>query len=182
MALLTPKEIRDELLQKKPTQWIISFQLAGNKIEDLGFKSLKDFATADVGAGGLGMDMGQIKKLIEYNPKYKHIADKILGDLGEGVGVANEDGVRCYETEKVTPRERGNSQDYKISKLKRDFGEEEVMEAIKDNGYTKATQVERHFGVGTKLKTDLEKVITAHEKLSREDKETFLKIVKNEVN
>jgi len=51
-----------------------------------------------------------------------------MNDLGEGVGVANEiDDSTPYRMENVRG-EYGNSQDYKISKLKRDFGEKELME------------------------------------------------------
>jgi len=74
-----------------------------------------------------------------FNPSYKDKADDIIQHhhLGQGVEVLGDVGVsKPYETENVS---FGNSQDYKIAKLKRDFGENEVMEAIADNGYTKAT-------------------------------------------
>ncbi len=56
----------------------------------------------------------------------------------------NEDGVRCYETENITPRIRGTSQSYKLAKLKRDFGSKEVMDAITENGGEEPTHRGEH--------------------------------------
>ena len=41
------------------------------------------------------------------------------------------------ERENITHSDRGTSFNYKIGKLKRDFGDDAVMGAIEENGYTK---------------------------------------------
>ncbi len=72
----------------------------------------------------------------------------------------------------------GNSKDYKIAKLKRDFGDKEVMDVIADNDYTMATQVQRHFGVGKDKMSAVERVVRAYERLDEAEQNKFKKEIK----
>ena len=135
------EEMRKDLLNGKPDQWCVVFSSMGSEIKDHGFNTLKEFAMADVGSGGLGLDEKQLKYLLHYNPKYKHIAEELEKEMGlievvESVPPVQKNGVNQHsgfdKNENIKPSEvGGTSKTYRIAKLKRDFGEEAVIEAAK---------------------------------------------------
>ncbi len=104
------------------------------------------------------------------------MSDEILTDIKP----LNKHGrpIKGGETEKPPFKLEHGTKAQIIAKLARDFGKEEVADAIKDNGYTKATQVERHFGVGKPLMSPVIKVMRQYTRLSDAEKEEFMEMQK----
>lgn len=75
----------------------------------------------------------------------------------ESVGVLNEPHTGVADKNKnISHSQHGTSKEYRLAKLKRDFGEEAVLEAAKKHKTVSA--LERHFGVGKPLLTAVERL------------------------
>ena len=171
-----------------PDQWVLYFEdfIDGGRYDFFWkkkkYKHLLDWVQAPVSKFGLGLDLDRFQHMLTFNPDYRHkwkpIVAKYLMDRVEAVnelGYNERDG--CDKTKNITPTDRGTSFTYRIAKLKRDFGESEVMQAIEENSYTKASQVERHFGVGKPLLSPVEKLVRAYSRLSDQEKKEFASLI-----
>ena len=133
------KNIRQTLLLRRPMQWITQFSILateGNGILKAGdFDDAFKFALTPMSKDGLGMSKKQLYDLITYNPDYAHLASELL-DMESMKSIAKEvtaigkvgRPIKGSDSKNTTLIGRGQS--YKISKLKRDYGDSEVMAAI----------------------------------------------------
>ena len=178
-------EIIDELRKRHPRRWVQTLSLlTDERVRELGFKTVKEFVFAKVGDNGLGLTKKEAESLIVFNlgthreTSALEVADRLgLEDIAKSVPVLGEHGVNQYGLDKnknVKSTERGgNSQDYRLAKLKRDFGEERVLGLSKE--CKTVAEMERKLGVGKPLKTPVEKLLAAFERLSDKEREIFKK-------
>ena len=101
--------------------------------------------------------------------------ENLHDDFIKDVPILNENGVKHSfdKNENIKATQGGTSKEYRLAKLKRDFGEEAVIEAAKT--HKTASALERHFGVGKPLLTPIERLERAFTRLSEEEKADFLK-------
>ena len=108
-------------------------------------------------------------------------AEKALSELAKDVPVLNPNGTNqhslgCDKKENVTPKERGNSKEYRIAKLKRDYPE--IAERLINGEFKTVAAAERAAGIGKPKMTAVEKVVKAFDRLSDEEKAEFMAMAK----
>ena len=177
-------EIIDELRKRHPRRWVQTLSLlTDERVRELGFKTVKEFVFAKVGDNGLGLTKKEAESLIVFNlgthreTSALEVADRLgLEDIAKSVPVLGEHGVNRYrpaKNENGISKIGSNSSTYRLAKLKRDFGEERVLGLSKE--CKTVAEMERKLGVGKPLKTPVEKLLAAFERLSDKEREIFKK-------
>jgi len=162
-------DIRTKLLHETPFQFCVYLEMLDREYEAQGFRSLVECLTTSVTLGGVGLIESKIVDMMYYNPDYKHKADKLKLKLGLQqvaaiVPVLNDHGVRHANNEKGISKIGSNSKEYRIAKLKRDHPD--VAQRLIDGEFKSVSAAERAAGIGPPLKSEVDKVVTAVNKLT----------------
>ena len=171
------KEMKRKLGREKPTQWLKGFENIAPYVNNLGFDSVKSFITTPVNDGGLGMSADKFMRLLTFNDAYDIDAKEIvetydLSDFAKSVEVLGENGVHSFDkNENVKAHDGGNSNTYRIAKLKRDHPK--VAQRLIDGEFKSVSEAERAAGLARPLLSALDRVQRAYDKLSDEDKKLF---------
>ena len=147
--------LRESLLKNRPSQFPALLNAINSYLGASSFSTLKDFVSAPVGQGGLGLKMEQVEHLLWFNPSYKHKAKKLsvmlgLAERAKQVPTLNEHGAvgngRGDNSKNITSTvDRGTSADYRIAKLKRD--NPDVALRLEQGEFKNVAEAERVAGV-----------------------------------
>ena len=148
--------LRESLLKNRPSQFPALLNAINSYLGASSFSTLKDFVSAPVGQGGLGLKMEQVEHLLWFNPSYKHKAKKLsvmlgLAERAKQVPVLNENGRPKkdgnFDNSKNIKviNEGGTSSDYRIAKLKRD--NPDVALRLEQGEFKNVAEAERVAGV-----------------------------------